>query len=1391
MADLDLSLSDALTDAIPQTGPESLVERDFVAQLESESFDDQIGETVGKTDYTPLLDNDDPRADESTALENGDQEVKGVQKPGGKLIAGGQTSATRPEPQGEVRPFSADQQALAADFLSASMADHCDPLGSRMGPAQVMDSGLAGAFLVDITDFSQPGDIGGNVEVGAAPLPGERPSSIAEPQQPTAMLGSDAPKEQSPMLPEPQAPRSPLDLPAGPLGDCWPAQTGCLTTDLPFTPSVSTVISRHAGDLAISPDDPPDSWHNRESVAYAGSDEREGDGSERKQKKKKKRRQKDEGTYEHPNFQDQGKDTPPTEEFFHRIGPRRDQGGEGGWEEQLGKSGGRGKRGKSRKKLPEEWGVMGDPFIPSSTPTTQIQEEVMVELGTSSQAHMDTSFAGIDISPWSKECYSEESLIPLPLSQDLFSATAANVSPLVLNSDLKATATPFTMPSPTNNTMLGSFPMAPCPDDPFATSCQDLLMDSENANLGNTTEAFTPSFSLRNVGGNDDSGVSEHKDSLSESGLLSVHNENTSEFSPASQPSPGVSTKGSQGEVVASAPPLSPSDASWLQNNSHLSSNSEPFDFSTPGHCLPLGLDFDTPSPAPLRSPKTTAQEFQSKEPKNSKSAQKQAKKMHSPSSASDSVKSPPQASEDVSPSSPPSSNPLGVPGSGLNPSAKPFFPSFADSPDEPAAVSTSAPVIEVKSDIIDETEKQEGKKEDSIKKEDLFAPLDKDEKKVEKMENIGSDTPAKMENMVEEENPKEKEKEKGTEKEEGKVKVTENVESVQKPEKEDTLKKVEVSADRMEQIQGEHTAQTMGTVGKMDKNESPKAGKIEENKTVEKHDETEMRDSKEQNLNTVETAPEKEPTSVMLDTALDKPEKKADSETKHKADIEETKENEKAAADRKTEDDKLEKPPEKKTQGKNSPKKLLEKKDDKKDKTAKTDGAGEKAKKASVSKDLPSADKKTKPAAGVTKLSAAAKTRPSSTTASGALTMAPTKRPTTSTTFTSDSKKTPITKAPSTSTVGPKRPLTNRPSSTTTTTTTTTTRDIKPRTTIEKRPLVPKASTATSDKTSSVITKNGTATTATSRTTTPVRTAASTRSLTATTATAKKPLGTTSTHKPASKPDSKPGEEKKSSTLKTTAADSMKPKTSTSRSSALTGTTAASRPRSALTKPGTTLPCTTGIAPEKKPLLSRAPRATSSTTATTLTTSSRTTSLRTTSRPSTAPGPDVRNARSKIGSTDNMKHQPGGGKVSSTSQNRGIASKETSQSKVQILNKKVDLSKVTSKCGSKDNIKHKPGGGDVKIESRKMSVKEKAQSKVDSMENVGQTPGGGNNKAEVAQETTDGSGTPLNGTLAPTLGCEPEQAGSPAHELKEGTPCDSEGPREPQGLDSSIPETN
>lgn len=39
--------------------------------------------------------------------------------------------------------------------------------------------------------------------------------------------------------------------------------------------------------------------------------------------------------------------------------------------------------------------------------------------------------------------------------------------------------------------------------------------------------------------------------------------------------------------------------------------------------------------------------------------------------------------------------------------------------------------------------------------------------------------------------------------------------------------------------------------------------------------------------------------------------------------------------------------------------------------------------------------------------------------------------------------------------------------------------------------------------------------------------------------------------------------------------------------------------------------------------------------------------------------------------------------------------------SKVQIINKKLDLSNVQSKCGSKDNIKHVPGGGSVSTFTR------------------------------------------------------------------------------------------
>lgn len=69
-----------------------------------------------------------------------------------------------------------------------------------------------------ISGFSQPFGSGVKVEVGAAPLP-------AEVQQ-----GLDVPKGHSPMLPEPQPPRSPPDLSAGTMN----CHGHCLTSYVSF-----------------------------------------------------------------------------------------------------------------------------------------------------------------------------------------------------------------------------------------------------------------------------------------------------------------------------------------------------------------------------------------------------------------------------------------------------------------------------------------------------------------------------------------------------------------------------------------------------------------------------------------------------------------------------------------------------------------------------------------------------------------------------------------------------------------------------------------------------------------------------------------------------------------------------------------------------------------------------------------------------------------------------------------------------------------------------------------------------------------------------------------------------------------------------------------------------
>ncbi|KAL3054881.1 hypothetical protein OYC64_017747 [Pagothenia borchgrevinki] len=229
-----------------------------------------------------------------------------------------------------------------------------------------------------------------------------------------------------------------------------------------------------------------------------------------------------------------------------------------------------------------------------------------------------------------------------------------------------------------------------------------------------------------------------------------------------------------------------------------------------------------------------------------------------------------------------------------------------------------------------------------------------------------------------------------------------------------------------------------------------------------------------------------------------------------------------------------------------------------------------------------------------------------------------------------------------------------------------------------------------------------------------------------------------------------------------------------------------ASHRRRVLTKP----PVPKQSPMEKKPPVPRAPR---------------------TPRPLNAPTPDLKNIRSKIGSIDNIKYQPGGGKGSSSPNIKAsdpsnpapkakvqivhkkldfshITSRCGSKDnikhvpgggKVQILYKKVDLSKVTSKCGSKDNIKYKPGGGDVKIESHKQNIK--AKSKIGSMDNMG--PGNDQTNGHKEEKTFP----PPNG--AATTG--------PAGVAKENgvkeptpTPFGGDGLRE-QSIDKRITETN
>ncbi|XP_043397701.1 microtubule-associated protein 4 isoform X9 [Chelonia mydas] len=449
-----------------------------------------------------------------------------------------------------------------------------------------------------------------------------------------------------------------------------------------------------------------------------------------------------------------------------------------------------------------------------------------------------------------------------------------------------------------------------------------------------------------------------------------------------------------------------------------------------------------------------------------------------------------------------------------------------------------------------------------------------------------------------------------------------------------------------------------------------------------------------------------------------------------------------------------------------------------------------------------PSPEKKTKPSASTPSAKpAATKTKPLSTTSP--------KRPASATP--GQNKKPTSPTAGPTSATTPKRPTTGttRPS-------TLTPKDTKPKVTDAKSP----------DKRTS-LSKPLSATTpraavkgspATPRTTaaSPVTTASGLRN----TATSPPKRPTTI------KTETKLADARKT-TVKSPSADLSRPKSAPANSAKSSATTPTA------TTPGTPVsPGVTTSRPKPKPAAAR-PTTASSTTPEAKKPSTVKAPLKTSTVPkpprptSSVSASDLKNIRSKIGSTDNIKHQPGGGRVQIVSKKANYshvqskcgskdnikhvpgggnvpnAQKPASGSRsqpsiapkpspgstnVQIQSKKVDISKVSSKCGSKTNIKHKPGGGDVKIENQKLNFKEKAQAKVGSLDNVGHVPAGGTMKPEGGEEAALLAQAPQNGDVTAP------QAGSEMRENGVGPTAPAVGggdQREIQSFGTQIQETN
>lgn len=413
------------------------------------------------------------------------------------------------------------------------------------------------------------------------------------------------------------------------------------------------MISRHAGHLTESQQDASDlQWTLRDS-GLGDRDERENEGTDHKKEKKKKKRKPKDEVFE--QTESKSKIEMQSESFDLLEGPqqmlpRKERDRDEGWQHQdVSRAGGRVKKGKSRKKIPEEWAIHAEPFVPTSP---LISHDFGTEVTT---CPVPGDIQACDQSLISlTEDYPDEGLMPSSLASDLLSLTAS--SP----------------PAPVEVSLAAHSATSHCEGMGFSTTNQlslssgfhDMLMEMDSGEMEGTKDAFTlpsalssaePHVSVMNpqcfvpTKGAFEEAMFEQEPSFTDPTMETHVLANTPVIDPLMS-TPGKAGFGPSMEALISAPPFSPSQTAWSLNGSNLSNQSEVLEI--PGM---EGTTYEASVPVPLTSPK-------SKTPKEAKS--KQNRKTRSSSSKS------PTSSEVKLPS---------PQNSGLNPAAPPFFPSFAE----------------------------------------------------------------------------------------------------------------------------------------------------------------------------------------------------------------------------------------------------------------------------------------------------------------------------------------------------------------------------------------------------------------------------------------------------------------------------------------------------------------------------------------------------------------------------------------------------------------------------------------------------------------------------------------------------------------------------------------